>query len=859
MMMRRKRFSLARQVVLLIIILVILKKLFWPSKSLIEDPMKSVLREKRLLFVDDGFLDPKLGSGFPRTVELLNIFAKTFGTVFFLQLNPNSWSQRHHDFWKMRHVHIISVADVDTDSWVRESKFDFLVISRIHNMELFASLPSFEAIRARAFVIYDTETLDYVRSRSYAQTLPTESMAAALENAARSFGKERRIQKAADMVWLMSQTDVNQYDQDMNEKRGKAVVVSTFETLYDGKAKTFTERDCALFVGGFNNNLFHNGDAVVWFVSNVFPLVRKAVPDFCFVIAGSRMPKEIKELKQDGVLIQEDITDQKLSALLQESRLFLMPHQYGGAGLQLKTIKALAHGLPVVHSGVTGHSFEFDAEGRDGALGAASAESMAEEICRIYLGRYLWEKMHEGAKLYVKSRFSRSHFTDQIFLALNRVVKLKAKARWEVEGKVGSANTACILEFPPLAKPPVIAAIVTAHNNWKMTLLTLKSLRQQECSVPFEVIVIDDISTDETEAMLKKTCGIKIHRNPAGKKPLRYARGINLGTKLASDSVKAFWFLNNDIRVDSKALGFLFDRLQQKNVALTGPIYLDPDGSVQEAGSMIFRDGATEWVAGPNAAGADSEYQYARPVDYISGAATLVWKEAFLAVGKYEEETFPMYFEDTDLAMKIWNHLKQEVWYEPKAIVTHWPHSTSVSGSHLKNMADGGEIFKKRWATELQSHYPNLPELRICARDRRLRACRTSKRVLMCGKKTESVALMEEMAKWMTKLGHVVTLLASTERVAYLRDMGVQVIREANWELIRNNGAAFYDVVVHDRDCGELKYVKSPIYELSFASGKAVLKEKADIVEINLRAVTSGVYMLMAQGSKESICGRTEA
>jgi hypothetical protein len=127
----------------------------------------------------------------------------------------------------------------------------------------------------------------------------------------------------------------------------------------------------------------------------------------------------------------------------------------------------------------------------------------------------------------------------------------------------------------------------------------------------------------------------------------------------------------------------------------------------------------------------------------------------------------------------------------------------------------------------------------------------------MCGKKTESVALMEEMAKWMTKLGHVVSLLASTERGAYLRDMGVQVIQEANWELIRNNGAAFYDVVVHDGDCGKLKYVKSPIYELSFASGKAVLKEKAHIVEINLRAVTSGVYMLMAQGSKESICGRT--
>ena len=128
-------------------------------------------------------------------------------------------------------------------------------------------------------------------------------------------------------------------------------------------------------------------------------------------------------------------------------------------------------------------------------------------------------------------------------------------------------------------------------------------------------------------------------------------RSCNAATEYAKGEF--IIFLNNDTETTSYWIDELVKHFKEcKGVGLTGSKLLNLDGSMQEAGGIVWGNGQP-WNVGRNANPLQPEYNYVREVDYVSGAAMCIPKAVWEDVGMFSEELAPCYYEDTDLAFKV--------------------------------------------------------------------------------------------------------------------------------------------------------------------------------------------------------------
>ncbi|WP_164488851.1 glycosyltransferase [Sphingobium sp. LF-16] len=265
------------------------------------------------------------------------------------------------------------------------------------------------------------------------------------------------------------------------------------------------------------------------------------------------------------------------------------------------------------------------------------------------------------------------------------------------------------LQFPVVTNPDV-SIIIPAHNKVEVTYLALCSLLVAHNHASFEVIVVDDGSTDETATLEEFVSGITVVHNAEA---LRFIGACNAGAELARGRFIAL--LNNDVEVTSGWLDELiatFDRFER--VGLAGAKLLYPDGKLQDAGGIIWGTG-NPWNYGnrqnPNA----PNFSYARQADYLSGAALMVPIDLWREIGGLSTYLSPMYFEDTDLSFKV-REAGYTTWFTPSSVVYHYEGMTSgtdVSKGFKRFQEVNRPKFKRRWAQAYsnfgkEGHRPDL-------------------------------------------------------------------------------------------------------------------------------------------------------
>jgi GT2 family glycosyltransferase len=161
----------------------------------------------------------------------------------------------------------------------------------------------------------------------------------------------------------------------------------------------FSQRRDIVFIGGFRHP--PNVDAVKWFVKDIWPRVRDRGVDAQFVIVGSDIPREIAELRQDGVVVKGWVRE--LGDVFNMCRISVAPLRYG-AGLKGKVISSLSYGVPVVATRVAAEGGGF-VDGENVII-ADVPEDLAEAIARVYLDPVLWEKLSVGGVSHCQRNFS---------------------------------------------------------------------------------------------------------------------------------------------------------------------------------------------------------------------------------------------------------------------------------------------------------------------------------------------------------------------------------------------------------------------------------------------------------------------
>jgi len=187
----------------------------------------------------------------------------------------------------------------------------------------------------------------------------------------------------------------------------KDIVAYVYEQFRDDIPGDFARREGILFVGGFAHP--PNGDAVLWFVREVYPLIRtqmekagKQPPDF--YVVGSKVTKEIQELEQpgNGVIIKGFVSDEELRQLYDTVRIVVVPLRYG-AGVKGKVVEALYHGAAIVTTSVGAEGI---ADAKQVMTVEDEAASLAAGVLWLYSNPKECEELSRKAQAYVRERYS---------------------------------------------------------------------------------------------------------------------------------------------------------------------------------------------------------------------------------------------------------------------------------------------------------------------------------------------------------------------------------------------------------------------------------------------------------------------
>ncbi len=257
-----------------------------------------------------------------------------------------------------------------------------------------------------------------------------------------------------------------------------------------------------------------------------------------------------------------------------------------------------------------------------------------------------------------------------------------------------------VLDTAPL---PDVSIVIPVFNNADYTALCLRSIAESGTRRRFEVIVVDDASTDNTASMLGETNGLRVLRN---ERNLGFIRSCNLGAAAARG--RLLLFLNNDTWVVPGWLDALADTIDRIDSAgLVGSKLVYPDGRLQEAGGILWND-ASGWNYGRMQDPNKPEFGYLRDVDYCSGASIMLEKSLFDSIGGFDERYCPAYFEDADLAFAV-RAASLRVLYQPTSEVIHFEGISS--GRDLTRGIKAYQVtnrlkFREKWANVLAGHRP---------------------------------------------------------------------------------------------------------------------------------------------------------
>lgn len=223
--------------------------------------------------------------------------------------------------------------------------------------------------------------------------------------------------------------------------------------------------------------------------------------------------------------------------------------------------------------------------------------------------------------------------------------------------------------FAPFALPasaaPRASIVIPVYNQFAHTLACLRAIAEHPPRAPFEVIVVDDGSSDETVNALPRVAGLRCHRRERNG---GFIAACNDGAALARGEILVF--LNNDTVPQPGWLDALLDTFEtHPDAGLVGAQLLYPDGRLQEAGGVVFADGSA-WNYGRFGSPDDPRYAYLREADYVSGAAMAIPRALFEALGGFDARYAPAYYEDTDLAFAV-RAAGRRVLYQPAARVVH--------------------------------------------------------------------------------------------------------------------------------------------------------------------------------------------
>ena len=365
--------------------------------------------KQSLLLIDDILPVDFLGSGYPRSRAIV-LIANKLGwdvTVYPMLVSGLNFSEVKTSFPDS--VELISEGKGESGLLALlinlKKPFDCLIVSRTHNRMAFErvleKVPM--AVVSNRF-IYDSEAI-FAEREIISKKLNGQDVSNS--EALSLVGSEIALMsKGMDGVSCVSLRDAVIFKFFMKNTHQKVFALQ-YPVNLRHNTPSFSNRNGLIFIGRLKERDSPNSQGLIWFLSKVFPIIRKQNPEITLTIIGALPPNSnVKE--EDGVNWLGAIED--LQPFYDKARLLIAP-VFIASGIPLKIINAVANGVPVVATKRMGDLLDWHST----AMPTSNSEiDFAQKVLEIYQSKLQWETTLKTSQSLVEKQFNFERFEENL-------------------------------------------------------------------------------------------------------------------------------------------------------------------------------------------------------------------------------------------------------------------------------------------------------------------------------------------------------------------------------------------------------------------------------------------------------------
>jgi GT2 family glycosyltransferase len=261
---------------------------------------------------------------------------------------------------------------------------------------------------------------------------------------------------------------------------------------------------------------------------------------------------------------------------------------------------------------------------------------------------------------------------------------------------------------------PTVSIVIPSHEQFSHTEACIHALEE---TLPTwfrgEILIVDDASSPATVADLEQLADSNPHvsllRNEVN---FGFLASVNSAVEEASGEFVVL--LNNDtIPLAGWLPPLLAPFRARDDVGAVGGRLVYPDGRLQEAGGLVFRDGSAAKFGYGDPDPDFPLFTVPREVDYCSGCLLTFRRDFFLESGGFDPAYGFGFYEDTDFCFRV-RTLGGVVLYEPESVVVHVEGAsagTDLTQGAKRFQAQNASLFTERWKEALARQHERPAEL----------------------------------------------------------------------------------------------------------------------------------------------------
>jgi glycosyltransferase involved in cell wall biosynthesis len=279
--------------------------------------------------------------------------------------------------------------------------FSYVLLSRPE--QAFKYLPLIRAYAIHSTVVYDTVDLHWIRFERAAAVKGDKEL---LNRANHFKSVELFNASCSDIIFTVTGDERALLMKEIPNLRIE-VISNIHDCIKEDEITPFDNRKDIMFIGGFLHE--PNEDAVLFFVSEIFPLVKEKLPDARFFAVGSYPSDALLKLNSENIIVTGFVKE--VRPYFDTCRVFVAPLRYG-AGMKGKIGQSMAYGLPVVTTTIGAEGFGLI--DYNNALIADRPEDFANATIQLYTNKNLWGEISMRSVEYIREKFSQEVISQKI-------------------------------------------------------------------------------------------------------------------------------------------------------------------------------------------------------------------------------------------------------------------------------------------------------------------------------------------------------------------------------------------------------------------------------------------------------------